>query len=215
MGSNTITDHPVEVGFNASDHSRPNPDQLQVEIYVSDTPLSIEQMQRAQKFMQQSGVINPYSSESAPTGLLNPYGVGISDVIAVPGYSRAVRDRLQQYRITGVLLTVSTAIKTYTSMMIESISEQRSAQDAEALHATINFKFIRVVQNQLVRRVVATDTSVGPKTKTGSQTVQQDEVPESALSNGYENAKGKKGISAVGSFAAGTFGFGSPSTGAQ
>lgn len=207
-GSNTITDHPVETGFNASDHSRPNPDQLSVEIYVSDTPLSIDQMQRAQNFMQQSGILNPYGPSSVPTGLLAPYGPGINQVQAVPGYSRAVRDRLQNYRITGTLLTVSTAIKTYTSMMIESISENRSAQDAEALHATINFKFIRVVQNQLVKRVVASDPRVGPKVKTGNQTVQQDAIPDSQLLKGQENAAGKTGVAAFGAFGAGVFGFG-------
>jgi uncharacterized protein YaaR (DUF327 family) len=195
-GQNTITDHPVEEGFNPSDHSRPEPDRLQVEMYVSDTPLSIEQTQRAQKFMQQAGIGT----------ILSPGGNNqIADVV---GYSRAVRDRLHQYRVAGTLVTVTTAIKTYVSMAIESIAETRTAQDAEAFHATVTFKFIRVVQNKLTRRVVSKDTRVGSKVKTGNKTVQKDAVPQSQLDKGYENAQGKTGVNAVGAFISGVFGGG-------
>src|SRR5215471_12959330 len=38
--SNTITDHPVEVGFNPSDHSRPEPRRPTLEVVQSNTPLS-------------------------------------------------------------------------------------------------------------------------------------------------------------------------------
>lgn len=196
--TNTVTDHPVEEGANISDHSRPEPDRVQVEIYVSDTPLSVEQMQRAQKFMQQAGV----------GAVLDPDGS--SGVAAVPGYSRAVRDRLDAYRLAGQLVTVATAIKLYQSMVIESIAETRTAKDAEAFHATISFKFIRVVQNKLTRRVVAKDPSVHPKVKTGAQTPQDNAVPQSQLDKGYENAKGKGfSSSGVGAFFSGVFGGGS------
>lgn len=195
--TNTVTDHPVEEGANISDHSRPEPDRVSVELYVSDTPASVEQMQRAQKFMQQAGL----------GAVLNPDGE--SSVAAVPGYSRAVRDRLDGYRLAGQLVTVATAIKLYQSMVIESIAETRTAKEAEAFHATISFKFIRVVQNKLTRRVIAKDPSVQPKVKTGAQTPQTDAVPQSQLDKGYENAKGKGFTPAgVGAFISGTFGGG-------
>jgi hypothetical protein len=194
--TNTVTDHPVEEGANISDHSRPEPDRVQVEIYVSDTPLSVEQMQRAQKFMQQAGI----------GAILDPSGQ--ASVAAVPGYSRAVRDRLEQYQLTGQLVTVATAIKLYQSMVIESVTENRSAKDAEAFHATIAFKFIRVVQNKLTRRVVAKDPRAQPKVKTGAQTPQDNAVPQSQLDKGYENARGKTGAGAAGAFISGVFGGG-------
>lgn len=194
--SNTVTDHPVEEGVNVSDHSRPEPDTLQVEMYISDTPTSLEQTQRAQKFMQQAGL-----NAGATTQ-------GNSQISEVPGYSRAVRDRLDQYRLQATLLTVTTAIKTYTSMVVQSISETRTAKDAEAFHATVTFKFIRVVQNKLTRRVVSKDGRVGNKAKTGNKTTQQNSVEQSQLDKGYENAKGKSGINAAGAFISGVFGGG-------
>src|SRR4051812_17684204 len=47
--SNTITDHPVEEGFNASDHSRPNPDLVNWKATISNTPLSAAQTTQAVK----------------------------------------------------------------------------------------------------------------------------------------------------------------------
>jgi hypothetical protein len=56
--------------------------------------------------------------------------------------------------------------------------------------------------------VVSKDTRVGPKTKTGNKTVQKDAVQQSQLDKGYENAKGKSGVNALGAFVSGVFGGG-------
>jgi hypothetical protein len=37
--ANTLTDHPVEQGFNVTDHSRPEPRKITLECYQSNTPL--------------------------------------------------------------------------------------------------------------------------------------------------------------------------------
>ncbi len=37
--TNTITSHPVETGFDVSDHSRPEPDKITLECVVTSTPL--------------------------------------------------------------------------------------------------------------------------------------------------------------------------------
>jgi hypothetical protein len=196
-GTNTVTDHPVEDGVNISDHSRPEPDKLQVELIVSDTPLSLVQMQRAQQFMQQAGI-----------GVIqNPFD-GTQTIAAVPGYSAAVLARLWKYKDDGTLLSVVTSLRYYRSMEIESISAPRDSKTNSALRCSISFKFVRVVQNKLTRRVVAKDKRVGSKTKTGSTTVQKDAVEQSQLDKGYENAKGKSGVNAVGAFVSGVFGGG-------
>lgn len=193
-GANTVTDHPVEEGVNISDHSRPEADRLQVEMIVSDTPLSLVQMQRAQQFMQQNGV----------GSVLNPFG-GSQSIAAVPGYSAAVLQKLWDLKDSGTLVQVVTSIRYYRSMMIETISVPRDAKTNSALRCTIGFKFVRIVQNKLTRRVVAKDTRVGSKVKTGHANVQTDAVPNSALKRGYESAKGKSGTNAAAQFVSGVF----------
>lgn len=197
-GANTVTDHPVEQGANVSDHSRPEPDKLQVEMVVSDTPLSLEQMRRAQKFMQQNGgstVLNPFGAEE--------------NITAVPGYSAAVLAKLWQYKDAGALLTVVTAVRVYDSMEIETISAPRDAKTSGAIRCTVGFKRVRVVENKLTRRVVAKDPRVGPKAKTGNATVQKDAVEDTQLKKVFNNAQGKHGINALGAFVSGVFGGGS------
>lgn len=150
---NSVTDHPVEAGFNVTDHSRPEPDQVTFECLISDTPLSLDQLQRA--------------SNSGAAAL----GVD-TDIVAVPGYSKKALDDLRQLQLSGVLCTVSTTLKTYTSMMIVSISVPRDSKTFAALRFNMTMKYVRIVQNKLTTVRKATDPRVQPKKAQGKQTTQ-------------------------------------------
>jgi len=177
-GSNTVTSHPVEEGADISDHSRPEPDTVSLDIFISNTPLSQEQMQRA----AQSGAVSAAKANDAPSWQ--------------PGYAEKMLQNLWDLKDSGTLVTAITSIRgrVYRSTLIESISVPRDAKVLDAVRATIGLKKVRIVKNKLTRAVVSRDKRVGAKVKTGNQTPGQDEVDQSAADKMYEGAKGKDGF---------------------
>ncbi len=150
---NTITDHDVEEGFKFSDHSRPEPDNVSLECYITDNPASREQQARA--VASGSATFSPVEGE---------------DPVEQPGYSNSQYLALKALRDDPKLFTVLTRLRTYRNMGIESISTPVTAKDASAIHFTIKCKQIRIVKNKLTRDVVAKDTRAGSSTKLGNQT---------------------------------------------
>jgi hypothetical protein len=156
--TNTITDHPVETGFNASDHSRPNPDLLTLDCRISNTPLSNTQATEAVK----AGAFTIQTTTAAAQAA--------GAIGAVDGYAQGEWAKLRRLRDTSAIVTVSTTMGDYDSMAIESISLPRAAKNYDAIAFSISFKHIRVVQNKLTRGVVSSDKRVGKKKSTGTKT---------------------------------------------
>lgn len=104
------TENPVEKGRFVTDHSYKMPDELDIEILISNDSGS---------FLG-GGVIE---------GLL-------SDQI----YSKDCFEYLEQLASQNVLLVIETPLKVYENMTIREISVDKSIKNANALAATINFK---------------------------------------------------------------------------
>lgn len=178
--ANTVTDHPVEQGSNVTDHSRPEPDRVQLDCLVSNTPLSQQQQTRA---IQAQGGLTFQSTAAAPT-----------KIGAVDGRAQTVYGQLRQLRDNGILCKVVTQLRTYDSMAIESIGAPRDSKTFDALRFSIQFKQVRVVQNKLTRVAVAKDLRVGSKVKTGNQTPSTTDVETSAAAKIFDGAKDKTGF---------------------
>jgi len=180
--TNTITDHPVETGFNASDHSRPNPDLVTMDCRISNTPLSSGQATEAVK----AGAFTIQTTTAAAQAA--------GAIGAVDGYAQGEWAKLRRLRDIGAIVTVATTMGSYDSMAIESISLPRSARNYDAIAFSISFKRIRVVQNKLTRGVVSTDKRVGKKKSTGNKTAKdagQDIDPLRKVANGIKDASNK------------------------
>ncbi len=150
--TNTITSHPVEQGANISDHSRPEPESLTLECLVSNTPASTALMQSIA--LQTEG-----GADQNPT--------------YVAGYAEGVWQRFTDLHNNPVLLSVTTTLKTYTSMLIESVSAPRTAKDAYALRFSVKLKKIIVVKNKLTAPVKAEKKNAQPEVKKGKVVTQQ------------------------------------------
>lgn len=156
--ANEITDHPVEEGFNASDHSRPQPDRVTFDARISNTPLSTSQATEAVK--SQGFTFQTTTAAADAAGAIG----------AVDGYAQGQWEKLKTLRESGAIVKVSTTLGDYNSMAIESISVTRTAKNYDGLAFTISFKLIRVVQNKLTRDVKSNDTRVGKKKSAGNKT---------------------------------------------
>lgn len=178
--TNTVTDHPVESGFNISDHSRPDPDQVTLRCFVSNTPASEVQMQNA---------INSGAQAAASTTTQQP-------IAAVDGYGALVYAKLKQLRGSGQLVQVVTAIETYGvssngGMTITGITIPRTKENYDGLEFSITLKQIRVVQNRSTTDTKQKTKKARPKINNGSKpTTPATSDDNSLLDKAYQNKDG-------------------------
>ncbi len=168
---NTVTDHPVEQGFNVSDHCRPDPERVTLRCFVSNTPLSTEQKTRA-------------VSEGAlrfETTAQEAVAIG-----AVDGRGDQTYRKLKKLRDEGTLCKLATTLKTYQAsategMIIEDITIPRTAQNYDGLEFTVVFKQIRIVRNKQTRDTQPKDKRTGGKKKQGNQTTKPEPEDKRSL----------------------------------
>lgn len=157
---NIVTDHPVEEGYNISDHSRPEPEQVTMECTISNTPVSRSQQTQAVRSGQYT--FNTTSEEAGAIGDTNGYAIG-------------QWRELKKLRDAGAIVKVVTTLGDYESMAITSISLPREAKNYDAIQFTISFKKIRVVKNKLTKQTESRDPRAQSKKKTGAQTKKGDQ----------------------------------------
>lgn len=176
--TNTITDHPVEEGFNVSDHSRPEPEVIQMDCRISNTPLSSTSATEAVKAGEFTVQTTTAAADAAGA-------IGDTD-----GYAFQQWRKLRDIRDAGTLVKVSTTLGDYDSMGIQSITAPRTAKNYDAVSFSITFKKVRVVQNKLTRTTVAKDPRVQKKKAAGTKTpaVVDDTDPLRAVVGGLKKA---------------------------
>lgn len=182
--ANTITDHPVEQGFNVTDHSRPEPSRVTLRCFVSNTPLSVEQAQRS---VRQGNV--DFTTSAAQSANLSVKGID--------GRGAETFNQLEKMRINGALLKVVTTLKTYAKsdtegMMIESLAIQRTRQNYDGLEFTVQLKQVRIVKNRSTKQKNS-DVRARPKKKGGAKTTEKKEEKKvTALKRLYRAAGGTR-----------------------
>lgn len=171
--TSTVTDHPVEEGPNISDHSRPDPDQVTLACFISNTPLSIDQ----QNLANQDAGGQPAQTTSG----------GATQITEVPNRAHQVFLKLKKLRDEGTLIEVVTTLKTYgllatEGMMITSISIPRNSKNYDGLEFSVTLKQVRIVRNRQTS-VQSSDRRVPPKQHKGAKTPEPAETPNSVALN--------------------------------
>jgi len=156
-----VTDHPVEVGANISDHIRPLPDRLSLTAYTSNQPIFPNPI--TQRGAISAIKITPatYTIPVEPTpGALYRAGIqalgslfGPADqtvnVLTFSAPFNAIWETyevLRELQTNGVLLRIITPIRFYESMVIERVAAPRSAGDAGVAFG-IDVRRLRVVES--------------------------------------------------------------------
>lgn len=176
--TNTVTDHPVETGYNVSDHNRPNPDEVTLRCFISNTPLSVAQAQtsiaagNSPAAQGQQRTVTSDGQTFSTTDTIQNVPIG-----QVGGRADNAFNQLNQMRLNGDLITVATTLKTYTStatqgLTIVSLSIPRTRFNFDGLEFTMKLKLIRIVQNRSTQSVLAKQKkkSTRPKQDTGAAT---------------------------------------------
>lgn len=169
--TNTITDHPVEQGFNISDHVRPEPDMLTLTCFVSNTPLNREQQTRS---VQEGSVqFETTSSEGRQIG-------------AVGGRGEKAFERLKKLRDEGTLVSIYTPLRNYgvtqtEGMVIQSLTIPRTRENFDGLEFSVTFKQVRIVRNRQTKVPVSSDKRVPPRQKQGAKVPKEEEIKSNAI----------------------------------
>lgn len=188
--SNTVTDHPAERGVNFSDHVRPEPDTVQLECLITNTPVDVEQQVRA--------LISSPGSEDV-TDAASTVQSQIP-VRTVTGRAAAAYRSLNDLRAAAQLVQIFTTLGTYAQMVVTSLSLPRDSKNFDALEFTIGFKFVRIVDNKFTKVVKAKDPKVGAKKKEGEKTPRQNAPPKKSLGAAAEDLarSGSEAVSGAG-----------------
>lgn len=148
-----VTEHPVEKGSTIVDHVRPRPVQLTLEGIISNTPINRTQ---AQRVLEVNGTqITTSTVEDQVRGQI--------------GYAEEAYAKLIELKNTAKVITVTTPRRTYTNLILKSLSAPRDAKTGDALHFTAGFQEIRIVQNKTTTVVVAKEPKAHKKQKRGHQ----------------------------------------------
>jgi len=119
-----ITDHPVEVGVNITDHVVVQPDTLEIHGIISNTSLLFPAALPGVALVQSIGnLITGVSNDHAQTSYL-----ALKDLVS-----------------GNALVTIVTTLRQYENMLLEDLSVDRNAQYADAIKFTVRAKEVRII----------------------------------------------------------------------
>lgn len=119
----TVTEHPVEEGYNVTDHIRPQPPSLELTGIVSNWSLN---------FVSKGVQASPIKGDLKP----------VDDRV------EAAYAKLQEIKDSGKPIDVHTSLRDYTSMVIQSMSVTRDATNGNVLNISMSLKKIVVAKTQ-------------------------------------------------------------------
>lgn len=140
-----ITEHPVESGVDIVDHYRVLPRRLEIEGVISNTPIK----------------------SSFPGEALINSVVGLIEGDTDP-VSNAWSE-LQRFFDEAVVVTITTSLKVYGSMVLTDLSVTRTAGQGQSLHFNASAQEVRFVDTQSGAAIEIPKSPLGQKTKSAGK----------------------------------------------
>jgi hypothetical protein len=193
--SNLVTEHPVESGASITDHVRPNLNRVELETFVSNSPLNDDR--------QQITPI-PLQLPPEPMGFGLNYGVNavgqivnklifgsqqiVAKVLTFPGgaidFVAETIQTLEALRSQGTLIKVVCPNAVYDNMIVESFEIHRSSTTGDSASFNVALREIRVVTSTITNAPTPTIPRAAQTVDKGSQAAATPDVPTSSyLSN--------------------------------
>lgn len=165
-GNVEVTEHPVESGFNITDHARPSAETLQIEGFISNTPIPFggDSDTHTSSYTDASGRVFEWQSKSQ--GDADRAGIAYSALLDLKN--------------TGALIAVVTSLREYDDMVITALSVPRDAQTGNGLRFSMSLKQVRLVDAQTVAPTPGEDKTK-PKKATNKKAVETTTLPKSVL----------------------------------
>lgn len=171
--SATTTDHPVEDGANVSDHVRDMPDEVTLEVFVSNSPIKdVNNLYNGRVAGLELKVPKADKQIAIMPGAALSAGISaLQDFINGPEQWKAmtlqfpekfnnvafILSTLLDYKTRGVLGKVITPHRTYESVVITGVEMNRDASTGDGAPISISLKTIRLVEAKLITAPVPTE----------------------------------------------------------
>lgn len=180
-----VTEHPVEVGVNPTDHVRVLPDRLSLIAYTTNTPIAVNPFTQRGEIQSLPFEVPTWTPPLEPTpGSLfrNAIG-GIGSLLfgspemnvvllTFPEPFNAIvetYEQLLELQQNAVLLQIATPIRLYEDMILERVSAPRIAGDS-GVSFGLDVRKIRIVESGQVAAPPTSDIPGGvPLSNKGSQ----------------------------------------------
>jgi hypothetical protein len=180
-----ITEHPVEVGVDVTDHVRPLPDRLNLVGVISNQPIVVNPFTERGELIRFQLEVPKYEPPLEPTpgsifrntiaavdGLLFGEPEYSAQLLAFPDEFDAIRETyeaLVELQKNAVLLEVLTPLRWYEDMILERVGAPRTAGNGSVAFA-MDLRQLRVVESgQVASPPVSQDPSGSPLAQKGSQ----------------------------------------------
>lgn len=127
-----VTEHPVEVGSDITDHIRPKPIEVRIDGIITNAPLSS----------------NILSLALGASPLAPALALGNAAIALLAGKSTILNDaynRLRGIRDNGIIVVLVTTYEAYESMAMTDLQIVRDGQTGDAIHFTATFRQIVIV----------------------------------------------------------------------
>lgn len=205
-----VTDHPVEVGVNVSDHVRPLPDRFSMTGFITNTPIVVNPFTQRGELTSIPLEVPTWTPPLEPTpgslfrnaigaidGLLFGAPERVATVLTFPGIFNAVWETyelLRELQSNAVLMSIVTPIRLYENMLLERVGAPREAGNA-GVSFGLEVRSLRIVASgQVEAAPVPADNVPGGvpldnKGGQGATTPGDGEDPKSTGSIAFEKAK--------------------------
>ena len=147
-----VTDHEVEDGSNISDHTVRAPDALTLRGIVSDDPISLFQALTGNVAGVVGGIVGGKFGNFGAT-----VATGAASKISSKLFESSEEKRsalawsaLEYAQREAIPLTIITALKSYTNMMLTNVSAPITPRNSKALEFTATFKKVNIIQSETV-----------------------------------------------------------------
>lgn len=170
--SSEVTEHPVEVGVDTSDHIRSKPDHLRITGIITNHPIV---------FLG---------------SLLAPSPVNTDNISVVDRAQRA-DEEFRRIMNAGELVNVSTTLREYKNMAITGYSVTRTSQKGASLHFVMEVRELVLVTTERVDVPVPVNAANGPTSELGKKVPKPADTPTAAKADESILLSIGKGLGAV------------------
>lgn len=159
----SLSEHAVESGSPVTDHYRVDPDEIEIEAIISDSPMSSIPLPGAGTVGAIAGALGDNQSPS-----------------------QSARDALEAYFDNAEIVTIVTRRKTYERMVLTSLSYTDTVETANALHFSVRARRIRLTGTQTGNAIALPKSTSHAEKKSVGQAATKEattEKPSSTLAN--------------------------------
>lgn len=175
---NQVTSFPVEDGSSITDHIKIEPDEFQINGFVTNSPISVFQKNNSEVIRNVDGTVDVKNLQRSSS--VNNVELALDQLLKISGR------KVEGGNIDPELVTIVSGLRVYSNMAMLSCTIPRGPRTGDALEFSARFRQVKTV---------ATETVVFPNPKTADKDRAQSKVPKGNQNTKEATAEEQEAIS--------------------